>query len=369
MSEFMLRTPTKKSTVGVDRENKALMGFVVAELGEAKGHGVDLDETTLDQLMEAGNGITGGAKMRFTHPNMSSDGLGKYLGRARNFRRDGNLLRADGFLGRSSFVTPNGDLGSYVMDLAEEDPDAFGASVAIRAEREQRLEKDGTPKKGPDGNPLLPVLRVKKLHAVDVVDQPAATSAMFSTDDAPDAWARKATAFADELGERLGIGPEDVALKVQEFIPRYLASKGVVMSDKSQEQPAAPSNPAPANPQLPAADIETAKLAERKRVSEITALCKRHQLDALAAKLIEDGVELSEAPKFVLSAIEKRDVPLPSGGAEAQKDKPEDPDAKFRAEYRENEELLSTFGDEASYIESRKRSEKGGKISLTGKAG
>ena len=35
----------------------------------------------------------------------------------------------------SAFRTPEGDLGNYVMDMAENDPDMFGMSVVIKGKR------------------------------------------------------------------------------------------------------------------------------------------------------------------------------------------------------------------------------------------
>jgi hypothetical protein len=376
MKPYVLRTPTVKSKVGVDRENKMLRGFVVAQIGEAKGHGADLDETTLNQLMELGNAVDGGSKMRFTHPNMSNDGLGKYLGRAKNFRRDGDLLRADGVLGASSFKSPHGDLGSYVLDLAEEDPEAFGASVAMFADLEERLDEEKKPLKGADGKKLPPVFRVKKLHAVDVVDQPAATNAMFTADT----WAAQATQFADQLSESLNLSPQEVAAKVQEFIPRYLASKGVAMSDAIKTEPSAPAappaEPAKTTPVELSSDQKAAQDAlksieretERLRCEGISNLCIGLNCPELIGEMIADGVSLSAASQKARKHAAEKNPPLPSG-TPPENEKPADPDKALRDEYRANEATLSIFGDEESYIASAKRTAAGGLIPLTGKAG
>jgi hypothetical protein len=362
MSEtIVLRTPTVKSKVGVDRETNSLLGFAVAQVGEASGHGVRLDETTLAQIMQMGNAVDGGAKMRFTHPNMSNDGLGKYLGRASNFRMDGDTLRADAKIARSAFKTPNGDLGNYVLDLAEEDPDAFGASVAMYADRMEELDDKGKPKKGEDGKKLLPVFRLKKLHAVDIVDQPAATNAMFTANT----WAAQATEFADRLSESLDLTPQEVAAKVQEFIPRYLASKGVAMSDAINSGSAGAVTPPPEPPKvdLDAVKKEAMEL-ERKRVSSLQSLAVNHKCEHLLASWIEKGTLPTHAKDEVLSVIQKRDVPLGNGGAtETEKPKPPaDPGQKYRDEFKANEAYLSDqMGlDEDGYVETCLAAEKTG---------
>jgi hypothetical protein len=44
----------------VDRENKIIRGYSVMSLGEAKGHGFAVDETTLEQLVSLGNAALAG---------------------------------------------------------------------------------------------------------------------------------------------------------------------------------------------------------------------------------------------------------------------------------------------------------------------
>lgn len=385
MTKIMLRTPMVKSKVGVDRENNMLTGFVVAQIGEAKGHGAALDDVTLNTLMELGNKIDGGAKMRFTHPNMSDDGLGKYLGRAKNFRRDGDLLRADGKLGQSSFKSPKGNLGGYVLDLAEEDPDAFGASVAMFADVEEIKDEDGKPKKGADGKKLLPVFRPTRLHAVDVVDDPAATDSMFTSQT----WAAQATEFADRLGRSLDLTPQEVARKVQEFIPRYLQSKGVDMSDPIKPDSAgaatppkddAPKDEAPKKTDL-SADQKAAEQAlqsvtqetERIRCEGISMLCEMNGCTELAASLIRDGVSPQAAREKVKAHLAAKQPPLQPGASTEGEPKKVDPDQKLRDEYRSvPKEHLHLFGSEEEYVASCKRTAEGGVVPMIpvhGKAG
>jgi hypothetical protein len=165
---------------GIDKKNNVIYGFSVITKGEARGHGLEIDETTLDQTIELGAGSSIGIKSRFGHPNMSNSAVGTFLGRAKNFRRDNGIVRADLYFDKTAFNTPNGDLASYVLGLAESDPDAFGSSIVFDGEPEYRLNEDGTRKKDETGKVLLPLARITKLWAVDVVDDPAANNGMFS---------------------------------------------------------------------------------------------------------------------------------------------------------------------------------------------
>jgi len=168
---------------GVDREKEIIHGFAVMSEGNVKDvRGWEIDKTTLEQVAAAGNAHPKGLKSRFGHPNMCSDALGTMLGRAKNFRVDGGVVRADLYIDPTSHSTPQGDIGKYVLDLAEKDPDAFGTSAVIsKMTLEKRINPDNTPVKDEQGNELPELLRVEALSAVDAVDDPAANNGMFSS--------------------------------------------------------------------------------------------------------------------------------------------------------------------------------------------
>jgi hypothetical protein len=185
MKRELLRTEIArgiKQGFGVDREKGVIRGFAVMTKGFVNdARGWEIDEITLDQVIQAGNHLTIGLKSRFGHPMMSSEALGTFLGRVRNFGKEGDVVRADLYFDESAYKTPDGDLATYVMDLAENDPEAFGASVVLlEYDLEEQFEADGkTPKKDANGNPLPERLRVAKLSSVDVVDEPAANEGFF----------------------------------------------------------------------------------------------------------------------------------------------------------------------------------------------
>ena len=153
-----------------------IRGVAVMTKGFVKdSRGWEIDDMTLSQIVDAGNKHAGlGVKARFGHPNMSSSALGTFLGRVKNFSVDGDIARGDLFLSKSAYATPEGDLAGYVLNLAEEDPAAFGTSAVMGGfELEKRTEKDA------QGNPLPPLLRIQSLSAVDAVDDPATNNGMF----------------------------------------------------------------------------------------------------------------------------------------------------------------------------------------------
>ncbi len=166
----------------VDRTNKVIKRFAVMTKGFVKdSRGWEIDDATLQQVANAGNASPKGLKSRFGHPNMSGESFGTLLGRAKNFMVENGVCRADLCISETAFATPNGDLGTYVMDMAEKEPDMFGSSVVLKeGSFEYRLNPDGTKKKDDKGNELPALLRVKSLSAVDTVDDPAANNGMFS---------------------------------------------------------------------------------------------------------------------------------------------------------------------------------------------
>jgi hypothetical protein len=250
--EYMLRAmPLRGEPVSrVDREAHIIYGVSAAQPVEALGHGMILDAKTIRQIVEHGNAARNGVKSRFTHPGLSSSGLGKYLGRLRDFREEGSKAVADLHIADSAFKTPEGDLGTYVMDMAENDPDMFGLSVVIRGERFWTLsdgselpteDEDGRTRKRPDNATTdKPVVRVKQLLAVDAVDEPAANrDGMFA---ARHLWATNALsqeAF-DDIDEYLG-GAGVTPQRAFEFALSYFAARGVnlqefqKMAEKKQE--------------------------------------------------------------------------------------------------------------------------------------
>ncbi|EMI15355.1 hypothetical protein RMSM_07722 [Rhodopirellula maiorica SM1] len=91
-------------------------------VGEALGHELWIDEVTLAQVAEfAKANNEAGVKCRFTHPGMSSDGMGRLLGRIHDVQVSDDRATGDLHLAKLSHDTPEGDLGEYVASLCEED--------------------------------------------------------------------------------------------------------------------------------------------------------------------------------------------------------------------------------------------------------
>ena len=189
-----LRAGISSKASAVDRKANILRGYVIAQEGPFKSDGRgEFDVAALKTIVSLGNAKSGGLKSRFTHPDMSNDGLGKFLGRAKDLRIDKAIdartgksvaaVRGDLHFDKTALDTPpegGKPLGQYVMDLAESDPDALSSSIVVQADQEFRLDKDGDPLTDEEGNELPPLWRPTVLHASDIVDTGDAVDGLLS---------------------------------------------------------------------------------------------------------------------------------------------------------------------------------------------
>lgn len=247
MKQKFRSLPLRQQPDQVDREQRVLYGVSAAQAVEALGHNLMLDGKTLEQIVVLGNGARNGIKSRFTHPGLSSDGMGKLLGRMKNFRIEGDKAIGDLHLAQSASKAPDGDLAGYVMDLADEDSEAFGMSIVAggytvwtlddgtEIATEEYWDDDEAGYRPENATTSKPVFRVEALDAVDVVDEPAANrDGMFSGA----LWGTNQLAESmfgdfDALLKQVGMSPEQAwgyALKY--FDARGVDFKRVAMTEE-----------------------------------------------------------------------------------------------------------------------------------------
>ena len=308
---FMFRSLPLRAepVVSVDRDQHIIYGVSAAQAVEALGHDMILDGRTIAQVVEHGNSARNGVKSRFTHPGLSSTGLGKYLGRLRDFRQEGDKALADLHLADSAFKTPEGDLGTYVMDMAEHDPDMFGMSMVIQGRRvwtladgsEMDVEDFKEGRRPENAITEKPVVRVKQLMAVDAVDEPAANrDGLFAARHlwATNSLSQEAFDDIDEYLSGAGVTPQ----RAFQFALAYFTARGVDVKefkqmaeetrDTAPEQPeATPVTPAAADPAAeqaaPDADAELAALKAQVAAMQAELDAKADQGAELAMRLLE----------------------------------------------------------------------------------
>lgn len=252
VAEPLTRFRAPKSTGGDVRVDRTggdygagiIYGASLITVGEALGHGAWIDQEFVDSVTKALNlKKKNGVKSRFTHPSLSGDGLGKFMGRAKTSKTIGQQSLGDIHFAKSAHNTPDGDLASYVMDLAEEDPSAFALSIVFQRDRgaEDRFaakfsDKDGrfvSPDKNNSRN--LRHVRLSDFLAVDFVDDPAANpNGLFHRGQDLAVEADQLCAYA------LGISDEKPVLthlsadvdRLASFAARFLESHGLEVKEK-----------------------------------------------------------------------------------------------------------------------------------------
>jgi hypothetical protein len=252
MSAKLEATPTWqrlafKGSIGVDRAAAVIRGVILAEEGTFKDRRGEFDRMGIRRAVKLANDKPGGLKSRFTHPMLSSDGLGKYLGRVREVQADSVLREvgkdADGkplmkerliargnlHLDPTALEEPPGGgkpLGTYLMDLAESDPEALGLSLVLQYEERLQTDSKNRPLKDEAGNDLPPLWMPTALHAVDAVDDGDATHSFLSSDllaSLPDALVRQGCELLD--AQFAGKTREFVEARLSAFVQRYLSHR------------------------------------------------------------------------------------------------------------------------------------------------
>ena len=130
--------------------------------GEAKGHDLYIDKTSIEQAFELMKKAPNGVKVKMNH----GSGLEAVVGLARNPRIDGDKLKADLHLLKSS---PHYAL---IKEMADEAPDQFGVSLAFINESESIGGKD--------------YIRPQSIASADLVSSPASNERFkdFANEDA-----------------------------------------------------------------------------------------------------------------------------------------------------------------------------------------
>lgn len=244
---------------GGDFKAGIIRGASLCTRGEALGHGIWCDAPFIASIRDA-MAASGdrGCKARFTHPGLSGDGLGTFLGRFRggSLSADGNQALADLHLSRVSHRSPDGDLGKYVCDLAEEDAGAFAVSICFehdwpaeeafllehgavweQCEEGQYLDLTDFVSPDPDNSGNLPHARLKSLHAADMVDDPAANQGgLFYREQQFAQEADALLAYATGVSDRapalssLSVHPD----RVKTFLAKFLDQHDLQLTPKEK---------------------------------------------------------------------------------------------------------------------------------------
>jgi len=134
----------------IDAQAATITAVSVITLGEAKGHGMQVDEETLQQVKAAAETYSGGLKVKTDH----FSGFNQIVGTLKNFVIDGDQLRADLYLLKAHDATER------ILEMAQLMPDTFGLSISFSGSHEEVGE--------------TMFARCNEIYSADLVDAPAA---------------------------------------------------------------------------------------------------------------------------------------------------------------------------------------------------
>lgn len=227
---------SQKKNLKVDRkggkwECGIIRGVSLNTRGEALGHELWCDEQFVRDVVTFTNNKNLGLKARFTHPGLSSDGVGTKLGKFFDAYYENGQAYADLHIQPAAYDTPNGNLADYVMSMAEDTPEDFGLSISFMYYEVKEENTDPSNVEEYD----IPIM--EELYACDVVDTPAANpNGLFKR-------GQDAAMEADSLLQyALGLSdsrPEQSLFNVdgdraKQFLARFLANHGLSITKDEQ---------------------------------------------------------------------------------------------------------------------------------------
>ena len=323
-----------------------IKNFAVITTGEALGHQAWVDNEFISQVATELAKKKKGVVSRYTHPSQSADGLSRGLGRV-EFRSSGDgKVRGDLHFYKSAHKSPDGNLAGFLLELASEDPESFGASIAFSRDIEAEQEFAEANPSSPDARNVnnYPHVRLGELRFVDIVDQPAANpDGLFHKDKTFEA-ANQLIAYAFGLSKEkpteqvFGVDPDRLA----QFTSRFLSTQGLELMKINFAEGQEPIEEAP----VQEAPIEEApvELSEGCENCENPEDCNCEEAPVEEAPVEEAPIEEAPAEE---APVEEAPV------EEAPAEEPHDPSkAPFRSPLHKDykaglQEYITAFGKDA----------------------
>jgi hypothetical protein len=174
----------------IDSASGIIRGVSVITAGEARGHGLLVDATTLQQVKDAAETYPGGLKVKTDHYS----GFNEIVGTLKNFTIDGDQLRAD------LFLLKNHDATARILEMAELMPGSFGLSISFSGQHEDQEGYEEA------------FARCSEIYSADLVDAPATNpTGLFSAKVDSDKLVMDEKQIADAIAAALAPVIEDMA--------------------------------------------------------------------------------------------------------------------------------------------------------------
>lgn len=205
--------PLSFSPEQIDEENGIISDVVVCEVGQAKGHGVSLELSFIEKLVNycVTHFSSAGLKARFGHPSMSDSTMGAQLGHFKNFRVRDNQAIADLHLLASAELSPTKPgMRSWMLSMAKEATDFVMSSIVFSEKALYQYDDEGTRViiERDDWGEFTAAYADKEvfvefnqIHYTDMVEAGAATNSLFSQQFNRDKFAVQAVEFVQDNPE------------------------------------------------------------------------------------------------------------------------------------------------------------------------
>jgi hypothetical protein len=258
----------------VDAKEGIIRGVSVVTEGEATGHNLFIDSTTIKQVLDTASAYAGGLKVKVNH----GKALESIVGVLKNFAIDGKQLRADLHLLKSSSEH------AKIIEMAETMPEAFGLSLSFSNHPEEIEGKQFS--------------RCAEIYSADLVDSPAANpSGLFSTNT--------------DKTTNINIMSKAIALALS--LPETATEEEIALALKTRLEANKPTDLSKVTADIEAAKTELATLMTSAK--EASAAAKKTEISALVAEASRDGkvVPLTDVQlsKMDVADIKEMIVKLP----------------------------------------------------------
>lgn len=236
----------------VDADAGIIFGVSVITKGPALGHGLFVDDKTLDQVIELAGAGQDGVRVKLKHNRKDDNPILATVGSLRQFRRDGDAVRADLHLLKA-------DEGyAKILEMASKQPRDFGLSLSCDAEAE---EKDGQK-----------VIRLTGIDSVDFTEKPAAN---------PNGL------FSEKQDNQTKINPMSKAIALALSLPETATEEEIAAKLKTTLEANKPTDLSKVTADIEAAKLELTKLT--KAATDAAEAAKKAEIASLVAEASRDG--------------------------------------------------------------------------------
>ena len=300
-----------------------IKNFAVITAGPALGHGAWVDSEFVNQVANELAAAKKGIKSRYTHPNQCGDSLSKGLGRV-FYRADGDgKVRGDLHFWKAAHNTPDGNLAGFLIDLAEDDPEAFGSSISFMRdpEAEEQFAMDNPTSPDPANTENHPHVRLGKLRFVDIVDEPAANPDGLFHRGGEVSNAESIMEYALGLRDEKPSDCETIfgieSDRLLNFVSNFLNTRGLSIVDLNNE--------------TPEVEVEEVEVVEAVEVAEVVTeeveaveapCCEAEECECEEAPVeeapVEEAPEVAEVPVEEVPEVEEVEEVDPTDGPQAK---------------------------------------------------